>query len=69
MFGSVVRGEDDLDSDVDLLVDYDVDAGLVPIVELKRALEELLGERVDIAPTALLKASVARSALAEAIPL
>jgi predicted nucleotidyltransferase len=69
VFGSVVRGDDDLDSDIDLLVDYDVADGLMPIVELKRALEELLGARVDIAPTVLLKAPVARSALAEAIPL
>jgi predicted nucleotidyltransferase len=38
-------------------------------VELADSLEELLDERVDIAPVALLKPAVAKRALAEAVPL
>jgi uncharacterized protein len=71
VFGSVVRGEDDDDSDIDLLVDFDTRApdGLWPLVELKGRLDSLLGEDVDVVPTQLLKPEVARSALAEAVAL
>lgn len=69
LFGSCARGEDDSDSDIDLLVDFDITDGLMPIVRLKAQLEGLLGQPVDIAPVALLKPKVAASALAEAVPL
>jgi predicted nucleotidyltransferase len=69
LFGSVARGDDRRSSDIDLLVDFDVDRGLVPLVELADSLEQLLDERVDIAPVALLKPAVAKRALAEAVPL
>ena len=69
LFGSVARGDAHTRSDIDLLVDFDVSHGLMPIVTLKAQLEELLHESVDIAPVALLKPEVAASALAEAVPL
>ena len=69
VFGSVARGDAHTRSDIDLLVDFDVSHGLMPIVTLKLQLEELLHESVDIAPVALLKPEVAASALAEAVPL
>ena len=69
VFGSVARGDDDPDSDVDLLVDYDLSRGLLPIVDLVASLTALLDERVDVAPVALLKPAIASRALAEAVPL
>lgn len=69
VFGSVARGDDGRDSDIDLLVDLDITEGLRPLVRLTADLESLLGERVDVAPVTLLKADVARAALAEAVPL
>ena len=69
IFGSVARGDDGPSSDIDLLVDFDVERGLVPLVELADSLEHLLDERVDIAPVALLKPAVAKKALSEAVPL
>lgn len=69
VFGSVARGDDTEDSDIDLLVDYDITAGLGPILTLKTDLEDLLGQSVDVAPLAALKPEVARAALAEAVPL
>ncbi len=69
VFGSVARGDDDASSDIDLLVDFDVSAGLMPIVRLTRELERLLGQRVDVAPQELLKPRVRARALAEAVPL
>jgi predicted nucleotidyltransferase/DNA-binding XRE family transcriptional regulator len=69
IFGSVARGEDTESSDIDLLVDFDVTQGLLPIMELNSKLSKLLGERVEVSPTALLKPSVLESALSEAVPL
>ncbi|GAA2725817.1 helix-turn-helix domain-containing protein [Cellulomonas aerilata] len=70
VFGSVARGEDGPDSDIDLLVDLDVrTAGLLPLGAIADELSALLGERVDVAPTGALAPEVAESALAEAVPL
>lgn len=70
VFGSVARGEDRPESDIDLLVDAPVEAeGILPLIGLQRELHELLGERVDVSTPALLKPAVAARALAEAVPL
>lgn len=69
LFGSVARGEDGDDSDIDLLVDFDTANGLMPIVGLVQDLSALLGERVDVSPATLLKPEVAARALAEAVAL
>lgn len=48
VFGSVARGEDTPDSDVDLLVTFAPDASLLDQVGLAEDLQELLGGRVDV---------------------
>ncbi|MGI8626567.1 MAG: nucleotidyltransferase family protein [Geodermatophilaceae bacterium] len=55
IFGSVARGEDRADSDIDLLVDLDEGVGLVKLAGLERELSELLGRRVDVVPAEGLK--------------
>lgn len=70
VFGSVANGQDRADSDVDLLVDFDVQThGVLPLIRLRRELDELLGERVDLVAPDLLLPEVAKQALAEAVPL
>ncbi len=69
LFGSVARGEDTKDSDIDLLVDFDLAQGLLPILKLNADLSRLLGERVEVAPVGALKQAVLKSALSEAVPL
>ncbi|MHB1599691.1 MAG: helix-turn-helix domain-containing protein [Acidimicrobiales bacterium] len=70
VFGSVARGEDRPESDIDLLVDAPVESeGILPLVGLQRELQELLGERVDVSTPVLLLPAVATRALAEAVPL
>ncbi len=69
IFGSVARGEDNEDSDIDFLVDFDTSSGLLPLIALTSELKKLLGEGVDVAPVEILKASVLENALKEAIPL
>jgi len=70
VFGSVARGDDDADSDIDLLIDYDLGPdGLGPLVDLRDELRRILGEPVDVAPVGLLPDLVAERALIEAVPL
>jgi predicted nucleotidyltransferase/DNA-binding XRE family transcriptional regulator len=56
VFGSVARGTEHSDSDVDLLMDLPDDMGLFTLGRLRRDLEDLLGARVDVVPEAGLKA-------------
>lgn len=69
IFGSVARGEDKAGSDIDLLVDFDVDQGLLPILHLNQDLSRLLKEKVEVSPERMLKPDVLARALAEAVPL
>ena len=50
VFGSVARGQDGPDSDVDILVDYDhqVTRGMFGFLELKEHIEDVLGRKVDL---------------------
>ena len=48
VFGSVARGNDASDSDVDLLVKFGRPTGLVGYVRLVDEMEEVLGRKVDL---------------------
>jgi predicted nucleotidyltransferase len=69
VFGSVARGQDTLDSDLDILIDVGSGVGLLTLARCERDLEALLGVRVDLVPADDLKPAVASSVLAEARPL
>lgn len=69
VFGSVARGEEGPDSDVDLLVDIPQGVGLVTLGRCQAEIERLLGARVDLVPAGDLKAGVAAEVLAEAVAL
>lgn len=69
VFGSVARGEDTDDSDVDVLVDLADDVGLVGLIGLERELSQLLGRKVDVVPARRLKSALAQRVLAEAVPV
>lgn len=59
VFGSVVRGDERPDSDVDILVEFEPDAriGFFAFARLQRRLSDLLGRPVDlVTPDALHKA-------------
>lgn len=55
VFGSVARGEDDRDSDVDILVDPEPGATIFDLTALALELEALLGVRVDVVSSRGLK--------------
>jgi predicted nucleotidyltransferase len=48
LFGSSARGEDREDSDIDILVEFEVGKSLLDLAGLKIELEEVLGRRVDL---------------------
>ena len=48
LFGSVVRGEERPDSDIDLLIDLAETRGFVDYLALVHELENLFGRRVDV---------------------
>ena len=58
VFGSVARGEDRADSDVDLLVDLPQHMSLFGLGRLQAELESILGARVDLVPSQDLKPDV-----------
>jgi len=58
VFGSVARGEDRPDSDVDLLADLPTDLGLFGLGRVEADLEAILGARVDLIPAGDLKPAV-----------
>ena len=58
VFGSVARGEDGPDSDVDLLADFPPGLSLFGLGRLEADLESILGARVELIPAADLKPGV-----------
>jgi uncharacterized protein len=58
VFGSVARGEDRPDSDVDLLADLPPGMGLLGLGRVQAELESILGSTVDLVPAADLKLGV-----------
>jgi predicted nucleotidyltransferase/DNA-binding XRE family transcriptional regulator len=58
VFGSVARGEDRPDSDVDLLADLPPGLSLFGLGRVEAELEDILGSRVDLIPAGDLKPGV-----------
>jgi uncharacterized protein len=69
LFGSVLRGTDSEDSDLDLLVDALPGATLFDLGALQIELETLLGVRVDLLTPEDLAPSVRAEVLAQAQPV
>ena len=69
VFGSVARGEDSEDSDIDLLVDLPEGFGLLSLTRLEGKVAAVLDSPVDIVPASALRVNVSESALSDAVPL
>ncbi len=69
IFGSVVRGEDRPDSDVDFLVELEAERSLLDRVALIQDLEDHLGRKVDVATVKGLRDVWRDRILKEAVPL
>jgi predicted nucleotidyltransferase len=69
VFGSVARGDDSTDSDIDIVVDLDQGRSLLDQVGFKQELEELLGQSVDVVIEGGISPYLQERILAEAVPL
>jgi len=69
VFGSVARGEDRSDSDVDLLGHMPPGISLIGLSRATEALERVLGAKVDFVPDDSLKPAVAERIAADLVPL
>ncbi|NEM90795.1 nucleotidyltransferase domain-containing protein [Galbitalea soli] len=69
LFGSVARGDDGPESDIDLLVEVGPSVGLFDLGRMRTEAERILNAPVDIVPTNSLKADVVARAMSESIRL
>ena len=67
LFGSMCKGNQRPDSDIDLLVRYAATPGIFEFVSLKQYLEESLGRPVDLVTEGALKERMKNSILQEAV--
>lgn len=69
VFGSVVRGEADEQSDVDFLVEMEPGRSLLDMGGLLMDLQGLLGRKVDVVSERGLRPRIRERVLREAVPL
>lgn len=69
IFGSTARGDDQVGSDVDMLVDLPSGISLFDIIDIQLQLEDLLGVPVDIVPRSDMKERVRDSVQKDLLPL
>lgn len=69
LFGSVVRGEDLADSDIDFLVDFNRGSTLFDQVGLIQELSNKLGRKVDVVSARALNRHLSQKILQEAVTL
>ena len=69
VFGSVARGDDGADSDIDLLVDIEPGRSLLDVIGFEQDLSELLGRKVEVLTDGGLSPYLQQQILAEAASL
>jgi len=69
VFGSVSRGEDDAESDIDLLVHLTEPMGLMQLSALERRLSEILDATVDLIPDSSIRPDLREEILESAVHL
>ena len=69
MFGSVVHGDDQEGSDLDILIDPTSNTSLMDVAKIQVELEKLLGVAVDVLTRMALSEKFREMVLAEAVPV
>ena len=69
VFGSYVRGEQHMDSDVDILAAFELTPSLFTLVALEDDLREPLGLPVDLAVKSALRPQIGEHILREVVPV
>ena len=69
LFGSVVRGEETKESDIDVLVEIESRMSLLDFVGLKLELEDALEKRVDLGEYSTIKPIIREQILSEEVAI
>ncbi len=69
VFGSVMRGDDQEGSDLDILIDPTPETSLMDVAAIQVELEGLLGVKVDVLTPRALPEKFRSAVLAEAVPV
>jgi len=69
VFGSYVRADEQVTSDLDLLVEFSELPGFFRFIELENYLSDTLGIKVDLVMKDSLKPSIGKQVLSEAMPI
>ncbi len=67
VFGSVARGQESDESDIDILVEFSEPIGLFRFMELEKLLTSLLGRKVDLVTKDALKPVIKEAVLRESV--
>ena len=67
LFGSFVRGEQNANSDIDILAEFDEGADLFDLIGLTLYLEEILQRHVDVVPKRALRTELQEPVLRKVI--
>jgi len=69
IFGSLVRGEQRENSDIDVLVEFDREVSLLDVARLQVYLSEQLGEKVDVVLRRSIREELKDIIFEEAVPV
>lgn len=69
IFGSYVRGEQEPESDLDILVEFEEDPSFFEYIRLEDYLSEILGVKVDLVMKSALKPSIGKHILEEVVAI
>jgi len=67
LFGSYVRGEQTIESDLDILVEFSESVSLIEFVHLENHLTKILGIKVDLVMKTALKPRIGKHILEEVV--
>lgn len=69
IFGSVARGEESINSDIDLLINFDEGRSLFDLIGFRNDIEEMLGRKVDVVSENALHWYIKEKVLQEAVEI
>lgn len=69
VFGSYTRGEENVSSDIDILVDFERPIGFLKFIELENKLSSALETKVDLVSRKALKPRIGRQIMQELIKI